>query len=69
MDSERHIPDPCLTVQVIQDMTIKLRRSNLPKVIRGSHQIILKLGCLRNFEYSKFRIFRMFFKISYNIRK
>jgi hypothetical protein len=30
---------------------------------------VLTLGCLRNFVSSKFRIFRMFFFISYTIRK
>jgi len=30
---------------------------------------LLPVGCLRHFVYSKFRIFRMFFFVSYTIRK
>ncbi len=36
---------------------------------RFSCQRLWSLGCLRNFVSSKFRIFRMFFLISYTIRK
>ncbi len=34
-----------------------------------SGTVAFRLGCLRNFVSSKFRIFRMFFIISYTIRK
>jgi hypothetical protein len=34
-----------------------------------SSPVVLELGCLRHFVYSKFRIFRMFFFVSYTIRK
>ncbi len=50
-----------------------LARGNLHYIfstfISMQHCFICRLGCLRNFVSSKFRIFRMFFLISYTIWK
>jgi hypothetical protein len=35
----------------------------------SARRIGLQLGCLRHFVYSKFRIYRMFFFVSYTVRK